>query len=73
MPGTLPAAVSQGAIAAVCLGTLESSVPQCLPHRCGGTLSSDTCPPIGAGYKSCVSFHFISNTIICIGFIVDGN
>ena len=23
MPGTLPAAVSQGAIAAICLGTLE--------------------------------------------------
>ena len=34
--------------------------PQCQPPRCGSTLSLYSCPPIGAGYKSFVSFHFIS-------------
>ena len=33
--------------------------PQCQPPRCGSTLSLDSCPPIGAGYNSFVSFHFI--------------
>ena len=28
----------------------------------GSTLSLDSCPPIGAGYKSCVLFHMILST-----------